>query len=158
MTSLSDDFYQEIADKFIFVVKKSLLYTANDVWVETRDNEAKIGVTDFLQRRGGDAVFVELPQKGKTVKLGDDISSFETIKAVVSVVSPFDGTIAEVNSSLNDKPELINEDPYGKGWIVFLSPSNPEKDKKHLMTAEEYFELMKSKIKDEQIKDGKQET
>ncbi len=122
-----------------------------------RNGKAKIGITDFLQRRGGDAVFVELPQKGKTVRRGDEISSFETIKAVVSIVSPFDGTITEVNATLNDKPELINEDPYGEGWLVLISPSNLEEDKQHLMTAEKYFELMKSKIKDELRKSSKKE-
>jgi glycine cleavage system H protein len=149
---MSNDFYQEVADKFIFKVKKGLLYTENDVWIKIQDDGSLIGITDFLQRRGGDALFVELPQKGKTVKLGEEISSFETIKAIVSVTSPLDGAVAEVNSTLNDKPELINEDPYGEGWLVLVSPSHLEEDKQYLMTTEKYFELMKSKIKDEQRK------
>jgi len=106
-------------------------------------------VTDFLQRRGGDAVFVELPKKGSNVRRLEEIAKFETIKAVLSVISPFNGVIIEVNTSLNDKPELINEDPYGVGWLVLISPSNLQEDKRHLMTAEKYFELLKSKIKDE---------
>jgi glycine cleavage system H protein len=154
---MSDDFYQEVADKFIFTVKKRLLYTENDVWIEMINGKAKIGITDFLQRRGGDAVFVELPQIGKTVRRGDEISSFETIKAVVSIASPFDSTVIEVNSTLNDKPELINEDPYGEGWLVLVSPSHLEEDKQYLMTAEKYFELMKSKIKDELGKGSRKE-
>ena len=117
-----------------------------------KNGEAKIGVTDFQQRRGGDAIFVELPQKGKTVRRGDDIASFETIKAVVSITSPFEGTIIKVNSKLIDKPELINEDPYHEGWLVLVSPSNLEGDKQYLITAEKYFELMKSKLKDELVK------
>ena len=60
---MSGDFYQEIADRFIFTVKKGLLYTEYDVWIEMRNDKAKIGITDFLQRRGGDVVFIELPQK-----------------------------------------------------------------------------------------------
>ncbi len=154
---MSDDFYQEVADKFIFTVKKSLLYTENDVWIEIRNSKAKIGITDFLQRQGGDAVFVELPQKGKTVRRGDEISSFETIKAVVSITSPFDSTVTEVNSTLNDKPELINENPYGEGWLVIVSPLHFEEDRQYLMTAEKYFELMKSKIKDELGKGSRKE-
>ncbi len=150
---MSDDFYQEVADKFIFNVKKGLLYTENDVWTKIKDGEAQIGVTDFLQRRSGDVTFFALPKKGTTVKREDEeISSFETIKAIVSIASPFDGVITEVNTMLKDKPELINEDPYGEGWIALVSPSHLEEDKRYLMTAEKYFELMKSKIKDEKSK------
>ena len=154
--AVSDDFYQEIADKFIFRVKKGILYTEDNVWTKIEDDEAQIGVTDFLQRRGGDIVFAELPKKGSTLRRGEEISSFETIKAVVSIASPLDGVIAEVNSALNDKPELINKDPYGEGWIASITPSHLEEDKEYLMTAEKYFELMKSQIKDE-MKNSKRE-
>ena len=153
---MSDDFYQELADKFIFTVKKGLLYTKNDVWIEIRNNETKIGITDFLQIRGGDAVFVELPKKGSVIRLQDEIANYETIKAVLPVISPFNGVIAEINTSVNDKPELINEDPYGEGWLVLISPSNLEEDRKYLISAEKYFELMKSKIKDELGKSKKE--
>jgi len=147
---MSDDFYQEVADKFIFTVKKGLLYTENDVWTKIEDGEAQIGVTDFLQRRSGDVTFVELPKKGSIIRREEEeIFSYETIKAIVSIASPFDGIITEVNTVLKDKPELINEDPYGEGWIATISPSHLEEDKRYLMTAEKYFELMKSKIKDE---------
>ena len=153
---MSDDFYQEVADKFIFNVKKGLLYTEDDVWAKIKDCEAQFGVTDFLQRRGGDVTFVELPKKGSTVRRGAEISNFETIKAVLPIASPFDGVITAVNTILNEKPELINQDPYGEGWIALISPSHLEEDKQYLMTAEKYFELMKSKIQDE-LKFGKKE-
>jgi glycine cleavage system H protein len=145
---MSEDFYQEVADKFIFTVKKGLLYTESDVWVKIQDDGSLIGVSDFLQKRGGDVVFVELPQKGKAVKRGDEFFSFETIKAIVPVTSPFDGVVTEVNSTLKDRPEVINTDPYGDGWLVLVSPSHLEEDRRHLMTAERYFELMKSKLKE----------
>lgn len=149
----NENSYQEVADKFIFKVKKGLLYTENDVWIKIQDNGSLIGITDFLQKRGGDAVFVELPQKGKTVRRGEEISSVETIKAVVSVTSPLNGVVAETNSTLKDKPELINEDPYGEGWLVLISPFHLEDDKQYLMTAEKYFDLMKLKIKAENKKE-----
>ena len=155
---MSEDFYQEVADKFIFKVKKGLLYTESDVWVKIQDDGSLIGITDFLQKRAGDAIFVELPQKGKTVRRGDEVSSLETIKAIVSLTSPLDGVIAEINSTLKDKPELINEDPYGDGWLALVSPSHFEEDRQYLMTAEKYFELMKSRIKNELRKDSKKET
>ena len=146
---MDEEFYQESVDKFIFKVKKGLLYSENDVWVRIQGDRSLIGITDFLQRRGGDVVFVELPQKGKIVRRGDEISSLETIKAIVAVTSPLNGVIADVNSTLNDKPELINEDPYNDGWLAIVSPSNFEEDRNYLMSAEKYFELMKSRIKNE---------
>ena len=150
---MNDNFYQEVADKFIFTVKKGLLYTENDVWTKIEDGEAQIGVTDFLQRRSGDVTFVELPKKGSKIKREkEEIFSYETIKAIVSISSPIDGIITEVNTMLKEKPELINEDPYGEGWIAIVFPSHLEEDKRRLMTAEKYFELMKSKIKDEKSK------
>ena len=154
---MDEEFYQESVDKFIFKVKKGLLYGENDAWVRTQGDRSLIGITDFLQRRGGDVVFVELPQKGKTVRRGDEISSLETIKAIVTVTSPLNGIIAEVNSALSDKPELINEDPYSDGWLAVVSPSNFDEDRQYLMSAEKYFELMKSKIKNEQGKNGNKE-
>ena len=155
--NMNEDFYQEAVYKFIFKVKKGILYSENDVWVRVQDDGNLIGITDFLQKRGGDAIFVELPQKGKTVRRGDEISSLETIKAIVPVTSPLDGVIIEVNSTLNDKPELMNNDPYGDGWLALVSPSHLEEDRQYLMAAEKYFELMKSKIKNEVGKDGKKE-
>ena len=154
---MDEEFYQESVDKFIFKVKKGLLYGENDAWVRTQGDRSLIGITDFLQRRGGDVVFVELPQKGKTVRRGDEISSLETIKAIVTVTSPLNGIIAEVNSALSDKPELINEDPYSDGWLAVVSPSNFDEDRQYLMSAEKYFELMKSRIKNEIGKGSKKE-
>ena len=146
---MSDEYYQTVADKFIFNVKKGLLYTENEVWVEVENGYIRVGVTDFFQRRGGDIVYIELPKVGNKVKRFEEIVQFETIKAVSSITSPFEGTIVEVNSLLKNKPEAINEDPYGEGWLVFISPSNLKEDLGQLLTAERYFELMKSKIKDE---------
>ncbi len=157
LMNMNEEFYQETADKFIFKVKRGLLYSENDVWVRIQDDGSLVGITDFLQRRGGDVVFAELPQKGKNVRRGDEISSLETIKAIVTVTSPLNGVIAEVNSTLNDKPELINEDPYNDGWLALVLPSNFEEDRRYLMSAEKYFEFMKSRIKNEIGKSGEKE-
>lgn len=152
---MSNDFYQEAADKFIFNVKKGLLYTQNDVWVEFRKDKAKIGVTDFLQRISGDVVFIDLPKEGKIVKRFDEIVNYETIKSVLTVTSPLTGIISKVNAQLNDKSELINSDPFGEGWLVKITPTNIEEEKQHLIIAEKYLDLMKSKINDELKKDKK---
>jgi glycine cleavage system H protein len=150
MIGMSHEFYQEVVDKFIFKVKKDLSYTEGDVWIKIEEGSARFGVSDFLQRRSGDVTFVDLPKKGGAVSRGEECFSFETIKAVVAMASPFDGVVAEVNTALGENPELINQDPYGEAWIALIYLSNPEEDKRHLLTAEQYFELMKSKIKNEQ--------
>ena len=149
---MSDDFYQEVADKFIFTVKKGLLYTENDVWIEIKNGEARIGVTDFFQKRLGDVVFLELPSVGDMVKQNEPFGAVESIKAVVDVVTPLNGTVKEVNGKLTDNPERLNSEPYGEGWLALIIPTNLDEDKQHLMTDEQYFELMKSKIKDELMK------
>jgi glycine cleavage system H protein len=91
------EFYQFAVDKFIFRVKKGLLYSKDDVWVKIEGNQVRIGVTDFLQMSGGDILFVELPKVGSKVKHLEAVAQFETIKEVYEVVSPFGGTVAETN-------------------------------------------------------------
>ena len=153
---MSSDLYQEVADKFIFTVKKGLLYTENDVWIEIKNGEAKIGITDFFQRRLGDVVFMELPSAGDVVKENAPFGAVESIKSVVDVVTPLNGTVKEVNGKLTDNPEHLNSEPYGEGWLALISPSNLKDDRSHLISAEQYFELMTSKIRDE-LKKSKQE-
>jgi glycine cleavage system H protein len=154
---MSAEYFQILADKFIFTVKKGFLYTENETWVKIENERVRVGVTDFFQRRGGDVIYIELPQVGSTVMLSEEITQVESIKTVSSINSPVEGTIVEVNSTLTNKPEAINEDPYGKGWLVLILPSNIKKDTQQLLTAKKYFELMKKKIEDE-LKRSKQET
>ena len=153
---MSGEYYQTLVDKFIFTVKKGFLYTDNETWVKIENGCVRVGVTDFFQRRGGDVIYIELPQVDSTVMRSEEITQVETIKVVSSINSPVEGTIVEVNSTLTNKPEAINEDPYCKGWLVLISPSNLKKDTQQLFTAKRYFELMKKKIEDE-MKRSKQE-
>ena len=152
---MGDEFYQEVADKFIFTVKKGLLYTENDVWIELKKGKAKIGITDFFQRRLGDVVFAELPSAGKAVKRDEPFGTLESIKAVVDVVTPLNGTVKEVNEKLHDNPEHLNSEPYGEGWLALIAHSTLKEDRQYLMTAEKYLDLMKSKIRDELKKSKK---
>lgn len=146
---MNNEYYQILVDKFIFTVKKSLRYTKNGTWVNVENGHVRIGVTDFFQRRGGDIIYIELPKVSSTVTRIEEIAQVETIKAVSSITSPVEGTIVEVNSSLQNKPEAINEDPYGEGWLALISPSNLKKELSQLLTAERYFELMKKEIEEE---------
>jgi len=144
---MSDEFYQTVEDKFIFKVKRGLLYTEDDVWVKVEGKNARIGVTDFFQRRGGDIVYIVLPKVGDKVEKEEEFIQFETIKAVSTIKSPLSGTIEKVNDSLNDRPELVNEDPYGEGWLIVVATQKLKENLTEFLTAEKYFELMKVKIK-----------
>lgn len=145
---MADEYFQAVADKFIFKVKKGILYTENDTWVQAEDEQFRFGVTDFLQMRGGDIIFVELPEPDVEVGKHDDVVRLETIKAVLTISSPMRGVVTDVNRRLNDEPELINSDPFGEGWLILLKPQG-RTDMRSLLTAGTYFEAMKGKIDEE---------
>ncbi len=94
-----------------------LQYTRDHEWL---DQEGRVGITAFAQDSLGDVVFVELPEVGATVNAGDAIGVIESVKSVSDLFSPASGRVSQVNESLLDKPELINQDPYGEGWIFRL--------------------------------------
>jgi glycine cleavage system H protein len=100
-------------------------------------NVAVVGITDFAQDKLGSIVFVELPPPGKSVKKGETVVTVDSVKAVAEVYSPVSGQVEEVNGSLKDTPEIINQDPYGQGWMVKMKLSNPA-ETGSLMTPEAY--------------------
>ena len=100
-----------------------------------------IGITDYAQKELGDVVFVELPQVGAELEQGDEFGSIESVKAVSELFSPVSGEVVEINEALNEKPELINTDPYGDGWMMKMRLSTPE-EVDEMMTAEEYEEYV----------------
>ena len=102
-----------------------LYYSASHEWVRLENNNtAVIGITDHAQQQLGDLVFVELPEMDCTVKTGDEIAVVESVKTAADVYAPITGKVIAVNQQLNEKPELINHDPYGLGWIYQLKISN----------------------------------
>ena len=148
---MAEEYLQMTADKFIFRVKKNLLYSPDDVWVNTAGAKAKIGVTDFFQRRGGDIIFLEPPRQGDSLTRGSRFASFETIKVVFDIISPVSGVVTSTNAELEPNPETMNADPYGKGWIAEVALMDVgELD--GLLTPEAYLELMKGKVADEMKK------
>jgi glycine cleavage system H protein len=100
-----------------------------------------MGISDFAQEQLTDVVFVELPENGKTVKAGEEIAQVESVKAVSPVYSPVGGEVVEVNDSLPDAPEKVNNSPYGDGWMVKLKMSDPA-EADALMSAAEYKEFI----------------
>lgn len=116
---------------------KELKYSKDHEWLRVEAGVATVGVTQFAQEELGEVVFVEVPDVGQSFDAHDEIGSVESVKAVAEVFTPVSGEVAEVNETLADRPELINEDPHGDGWIVKFKLSN-EAELKELMSAEDY--------------------
>jgi glycine cleavage system H protein len=145
---MNDDFLEYQVDKFIFRVKKGYYYNWNDCWAKIEADVATVGITDYIQRQGGDVISVELPNVGRVIEQFEDVITMETVKAVIPVISPLGGEIIEVNKLLEESPELVNEEPYGKGWIYKVRLTD-KSELENLENAEKYFEIMKDKIKKE---------
>jgi glycine cleavage system H protein len=105
---------------------ENLRYTAEHEWIRTEGNEAFIGITDFAQSELGDIVFVDINTQGQAIGKDAIFGSVEAVKTVSDLFLPVAGTILEVNGELNTAPELVNTDPYGKGWMVKISLTNPD--------------------------------
>jgi glycine cleavage system H protein len=122
-------------------IPQDLLYTKDHEWVRLNGDLATIGVTDFAQGELGDVVFVQLPDKGTKVEQGKSFGTIEAVKAVADIYAPLSGEVVEVNGGLADKPETMNSDPYGDGWIVKVKVSNLAAEKAHLLDAAKYTDL-----------------
>jgi glycine cleavage system H protein len=107
-----------------YTIPDDLRYSEDDEWVRTDTNIVEIGITDYAQDQLGDIVFVELPEVGASVEQGAPFGVIESVKAVSDLYAPVSGTITEVNDSLVDNPEQVNEDCYESGWIVKMQCSN----------------------------------
>jgi glycine cleavage system H protein len=145
----TEEYLQASIDKFVFTVKKGYLYDEQGLWVTVEDVLARVGVTDFLQQSSGDVAFINLPEPGTAVRQGQEMGSIETIKADVRINSPVSGVIHERNEELDVRPELINADPYGEGWLVLIEMTHFESDRERLLSAEEYLTVMKSQAEEE---------
>lgn len=143
------DYLEATYDKFTFVVRTGLRYSRDDLWVRDDGPRVSVGLTDFLQRRSGDVVSVELLQPGSDVAAGDWCCTLDTIKTAVDIGSPLDGRIVEVNAELEARPELVNEDPYGQGWLLQIEPAGPEALESELMEAQAYFDYMVGRLNEE---------
>ena len=120
-----------------------LRYTQEHEWVRVDGTTARVGITDYAQDALGDVVYVDLPQVGATVAAMASCCEVESTKSVSEIFSPLSGTIAEVNSDLSDTPQMINEDPYGKGWLMKVKVSAGT-TLDHLLTHEQYQEQLAS--------------
>ena len=120
-------------------VPGELQYTKTHEWVRMEGDTATIGITEHAQDELGDVVFVELPEEGRTLDAGEAFGAVESVKAVSDLYAPLAGEVVEVNETLGDSPEKINEDPYGDGWVLKLRVSGEAE----LLSAEAYEGLIK---------------
>ena len=111
-------------------IPNELLYTKTHEWVKKiRPKVVVMGITDYAQQQLKDIVFVELPQTGKELKLGAPCAVVESVKAAYDIYSPLSGKVVEINKKIQEKPQLVNEDPYGEGWFLQIEISNPDEFK-----------------------------
>jgi len=122
---------------------QDLYYTRDHEWVRVEGEVATVGITDFAQKQLGDVVYVELPALGTQLEVHQTIGAIESVKAVSDVFSPVSGEVIAVNEKLNDSPEIVNQDPYGEGWIIKLKMKNKD-DLNQLMTSSEYEKYVES--------------
>jgi glycine cleavage system H protein len=129
-----------------YEVPEELLYTRNHEWIKIDKDRGRIGITDYAQKSLHDIVFVDLPKIGIRVKQGQTLGTVESVKAVADVFAPVSCEILEVNTKLADTPELINQQPYGEGWIAVVSAVDLDVEKKDLMNTPSYGEFLRSQI------------
>jgi glycine cleavage system H protein len=138
------DYLETTVGKFIFKVANDRLYTSEGLWVKEKKPFARIGVTDFFQQHNGDVAFATMEPAGTVLALDSEFASIETIKVNLSLSSPVSGKIANVNNLAVSKPETINIDPYGDGWLCEVETSRWETERLKLLSPEQYFTKMKN--------------
>ena len=119
---------------------EELRYAASHEWVRIEGGVAVIGITDFAQDQLSDVTYVELPEVDAQYSAGEEVAVVESVKAASDIYAPLTGVVIEVNESLEDQPELVNQDPYGSGWLFKMEPENLAEMEK-MMTAEQYKEI-----------------
>jgi len=122
-------------------VPAALKYTREHEWAKAEGDRARVGITDFAQEQLGDVVFVELPKVGARVTAMKTFGVVESVKAVSDLFAPISGEVVEVNAELPKKPELVNSDPYGQGWMLVIKMGSP-KELDALMSAADYEKLI----------------
>lgn len=119
-------------------VPEGLYYTKEHEWIKIENDKCRIGITDYAQQSLHEVVYVDMPNVGKTLAQSAVVGTVESVKAVSELYSPVSGEVVERNEKLVDSPELVNQQPYGAGWIVVVKPSHLQEDLKTLMNPETY--------------------
>ncbi len=129
-----------------YEVPEGVYYSKDWFWVKIENGKARLGITDYAQKQLREIVFVELPTAGGALKAGEPFGSIESVKAVSDLVAPISGTIDEVNPEVKSRPELLNEDPFGKGWLVVVTPRALDADLAMLMNFDKSVDWHKEMV------------
>lgn len=127
-------------------VPEHLLYTKNHEWARIEDGVAYVGITDYAQHALGDITYVELPEEGDSYAMNKVFGTVDSLKTVAELYAPVSGEVLEVNSKLPNNAEMVNEDPYGEGWMIKIELSD-EKECEQLLPAVEYMKLIQKQAK-----------
>jgi glycine cleavage system H protein len=149
---MANEILEVTVDKFRFRFPADLFFSEAGVWVRFEGTRARIGLSDFTQQRNGDVAFAEPKEVGTLVKSGDEVAVVETIKVNISLPAPVAGKVVETNGDLFDSPELVNQDPYGKGWLAVLEVDDAGAARKALKSASEYMVLAKVQAEAETLR------
>lgn len=144
-----DAFLETKVGKFTFLVDTTCFFTGEGVWIRVEGNRARLGLSDYMQQHSGDMAFVEVKPEGTNLAVGDEFSTVETIKVDLSLSSPVAGKILVVNPALEGTPEIVNQDPYGEGWLCELEITNWDSDRAQLLNPSAYFTKMKHDAEEE---------
>lgn len=140
-------------DKFVFRVPTDRWYTTEGLWCLPVEGQpgirVRVGLTDFLQQHSGDIAFASAKPAGTQVTPADCLAEIETVKTVVELPSPFKGTVLEANEALKGTPDVINDDPYGKGWLAVIQVPDWNEERGKLLDAQGYFSVMQALVKEE---------
>lgn len=135
------------ADKFIFRVATDRFYTAQGVWAQVQtNNRVRVGLADYLQQSSGDVAFASVKPAGTRLVVGATFAEVETIKTMLELPSPLSGTVVEANPALYLTPELVNQDPYERGWLAVIEATNWESDRARLLEPNAYYSVMQSQV------------
>ncbi len=146
------EYLETTIDKFTFRVANDRFYTADGVWVLPVDSQSsprvRVGVTDYLQQHNGDVAFANIQPSGTMVTVGNACAELETMKINVDLPAPLTGTIVEVNKTLERTPEVINQDPYGEGWLAVIEAANWDVERVALLDPPAYLAVMKAQAEE----------
>ena len=129
-----------------YEVPEGLYYSKDFGWIKIEEDKVRMGITDYAQKSLREIVYAELPSAGSEVKQSEPYGTLESVKAVSDLVAAVSGTIEEVNDEVQSKPETLNEDPYGKGWLVVVKPSNLQAELVNLMDFNKSVEWLKAQV------------
>ena len=130
-----------------FEVPEGLYYSKDFAWAKVEGDKVRMGITDYAQKQLREIVYAELPEAGAGVKQNEPYGTLESVKAVSDLVAAVSGTVEEVNSEVQSQPEILNEDPYEKGWLVIVKPSNLQAELANLMDFDKAVEWHKNQGK-----------